>query len=182
MNTVTSPVENCTWKLMDEGPWKINEYGQIVTLNTTIRWAAGHIVQWCKLAGRRTYPGAVLYCPALGKKKRFTPHKLVAKYFMPPKPSPRHQINHIDGNKWNNHVSNLEWCTHQENIDHAVLHGLICKLISPEQKELIFQYLAMGFSISEISRITGVGRTTIHRFRRQYPNKSSQLSEQMCLC
>ena len=170
------------WKLMDEGPWEINEYGTIRTLYTTIRWPAGHIVTWIKMPGNCTYPGAVLHSPAAGKKVRFSPHRLVAKYFLGEKPSALHQINHIDGNKWNNHYSNLEWCTHQQNIDHAVQHGLIAHLISDEKKNSIFIHLALGKTISEISRITGVGRTTIHRFRRQYPNKSSQLSEQMCLC
>lgn len=32
----------------------------------------------------------------------------------------RTEVNHIDGNKFNNNISNLEWCSHSENEKHKV--------------------------------------------------------------
>lgn len=54
-------------------------------------------------------------------------HRIVAEAFLPPQPSPLHQINHIDGNRQHNHATNLEWMTARENIHHAWRTGLMSK-------------------------------------------------------
>ena len=41
-------------------------------------------------------------------------HKLVAEHFLSPKPTEKHEIDHIDRNKKNNHISNLRWATRSE--------------------------------------------------------------------
>jgi hypothetical protein len=58
-------------------------------------------------------------------------HRLVAETYIPNllnKP----QVNHIDGNKWNNHVINLEWVTQSENNSHAYKTGL--KIYTEKQR------------------------------------------------
>lgn len=60
----------------------------------------------------------------LGKCRRLTIHRLVAKAFIP-NPDNLTQVNHIDGNKENNYVGNLEWVSQARNIQHAFETGLM---------------------------------------------------------
>lgn len=50
-------------------------------------------------------------------------HKLVAQAFCS-NPDNLEEVNHIDGNKWNNNYTNLEWVNKSENAKHAFELGL----------------------------------------------------------
>jgi len=58
-----------------------------------------------------------------GKKTLFKIHRLVGQAFIP-NPLNKEEVNHIDGNKYNNTVSNLEWNDRKENMLHAHNTGL----------------------------------------------------------
>ena len=53
-----------------------------------------------------------------------TIHSLVAKAFIP-NPNNLPEVNHKDGNKYNNNVTNLEWSTFSDNTKHAYRMGLM---------------------------------------------------------
>ena len=50
-------------------------------------------------------------------------HRLIAIAFLPPRPSFRHEIRHLDGQKTNNVPANLRWGTQKENADDRERHG-----------------------------------------------------------
>ena len=58
-----------------------------------------------------------------GKRKRVCVHWLVAAAFLPPRPTPHHEVRHLDGNKANNHHQNLGWGTRKDNADDRQKHG-----------------------------------------------------------
>lgn len=70
----------------------------------------------------RQYLGVALY-NSEGVSKAMRVHRAVAITFIP-NPENKSEINHIDGNKYNNKLSNLEWVTAKENIRHAWDSGL----------------------------------------------------------
>lgn len=108
-------------------------------------------------------------------------HRLVAQQFID-NPNNLPQVNHKDGNKFNNNVSNLEWCTKAENQDHAVKHNLMqrgenrpsAKLT--EEKVLEIYKLKGVMSAREIAEHYGVSKNTINVILRG--KKWSYLYEQ----
>lgn len=53
------------------------------------------------------------------KRTKLVVHRAVAKLFLPLKPSIKHQVNHINGIRYDNRIENLEWVTSQENTIHG---------------------------------------------------------------
>ena len=60
---------------------------------------------------------------AYGKRSTQRVHRLVAIEFVP-NPEGKPEVNHKDGNKYNNVATNLEWVTKKENCRHAWDNGL----------------------------------------------------------
>jgi NUMOD4 motif/HNH endonuclease len=57
--------------------------------------------------------------PLTARQRPYLVHRLVAEAFHGAPPSPKHQCNHLDGNKTNNCTTNLEWVTCSQNHLHA---------------------------------------------------------------
>lgn len=104
-----------------------------------------------------------------GRKTKFTVHRLVAQHFLP-NWNPRWEVNHLDGNRWNNAVSNLEMCSHQENVRHSIIHLLKndygekstnAKLTNVQAAEIRKRYQSEAVSQTSLAGIYRVSRQTI---------------------
>lgn len=70
----------------------------------------------------KTHPKNGYLCICLQKKKDFSIHRLVAKYFVP-NPNNYLYVNHINEDKKDNRHVNLQWVTQKMNVKHSIESG-----------------------------------------------------------
>lgn len=105
------------WKDIEgyEGHYQVSTLGRVRNLQT------GRILKPSKCGGAngsRKYHHVLLYQGSHDSRKSVSVHRLVAQAFIP-NPDNLTDVNHIDGNGFNNVVSNLEWIKHRDNLIHA---------------------------------------------------------------
>lgn len=111
-----------------EGVYEVSDYGRVRRVGKAHRSGAGR--GGGARIGRvlRDQHGGndyrVVFLWVGGRQYGRLVHVLVADAFLDPRPSPKHEVNHIDGVKAHNHVHNLEWVTRSENNRHAWRLGL----------------------------------------------------------
>ena len=97
-------------------------------------------------------------------------HSLVAQAFLPPRPSPLHEVRHRDGNPHHNCASNLTWGTRKDNADDREKHGRTARgeqngfaSLTTAGVLSIRRLLAEGLSQRAVARRTGVSQRTVGR-------------------
>lgn len=103
-----------------------------------------------------------------GRRRTAKVHRLIALAFIP-NPYDLPQVNHKDGNKYNNSLSNLEWSSAKENVDHSYQLGLACnkgerhprKILSLKQVEEIKTKRDRGALLKDLGEEYGVSLSTI---------------------
>lgn len=99
--------------------YTISRTGQIFSV--TSDWRGYGIREMSQTPNADGYPGVRLMIE--GMRKRIAVHILMAHTFLPRRPSPDHQIRHLDGDKSNPGIDNLCWGTAKENADDRERHG-----------------------------------------------------------
>ena len=99
-----------------EGRYEISNFGNVYSIRRKIL-----LTQTPSYQDIRGYNQVCLFKD--NKKHTKLVHRLVAEEFLP-NPNNLPQINHKDGNKFNNNVINLEWCDASYNTKHAYDNNL----------------------------------------------------------
>ena len=89
--------------------------------STATNWRSLGVRELCWHHNSHGYPFVRL--TREGKRKTVIIHKLVARAFLPPRPSSQHEVRHLDGDSENNFWRNLAWGTPKENADDRRRHG-----------------------------------------------------------
>ena len=101
------------WRKIDSYPnYSVSNLGRV--RNDKV----GNILKPAKAGCRKSYLYVLLYNGTQTSRKLLAVHRLVATAFIP-NPENKPEVNHLDGNGFNNIVSNLEWITRKDNILHA---------------------------------------------------------------
>lgn len=136
-----------------EKQYEVSNFGRIRSLprNTT----SGKIINPIK-----TESGLWVSLRNSGNDTKQLIHRLVAKSFIE-NPENKPQINHIDGNRWNNFVGNLEWVTNSENVKHS--HDYLNRVYTAygenhKNSKTVSQYTKSGIYLNTFGSVNEASR------------------------
>lgn len=95
-------------------------------LSTESNWRGYGARELSQQPNGHGYPAVRVQAPD-GRRRKVLVHTVVARTFLPPRPSEVYQVRHLDGSRTNNRVENLAWGTAKENAADRELHGTTAK-------------------------------------------------------
>lgn len=148
-----------------EGLYQVSDMGRVKSLARSV--ASGNAIHYVTERIMRHWRGVTsLYdCVRLyknGNRKKYSVHRLVAQHFLPDWDAAL-EVNHIDGNRYNNVVSNLEMCTRKDNVRHSIIHFL-----KNDYGEKSTNARLSNAQAREIRKIYRTGTTTQEALALQY--------------
>lgn len=115
-----------------------------------------------------------------GKTRHQAVAPLVARAFLGPKPSPGHQVRHLNGNRADNRPENLRWGTARENAADRDRHGTTAKGIriasatqTDDQVRDAVSLCAQGMKQRDVAALIGVSQSTVWRWIHRRARKDA---------
>lgn len=105
-----------TWRDIPNTDYSVSNLGRVSSRAGRGASRTGAPVGIMKTNPVNGYPTVLLWGGP--KPKRMRVHRLVAMAFISEPPTPKHEVNHKDGDRSNSRVENLEWVTRSENQRH----------------------------------------------------------------
>lgn len=151
------------WKDIPDygGKYQISNQGRVRSFT---KWSNGKILKaHPQDKSKGSYKHVQLVGKGRGDIKCTYIHRLVAEAFLD-NPLGYNEVNHKDGNTYNNNSENLEWCEHMYNMHHAFENGLISHefergKLHPKSKPVI-QMTKDGEFVKEWESVNQVQRET----------------------
>lgn len=176
---MTKQNETTEYIWLDCSEWlgyQVSNKGEVKSIDRVIICSNGqkqlHKGMLLKQHDRDGYLYARMRCAITKRSKMVSIHRLVAKAFLGEKDN-CNVINHLDCNTKNNKPSNLEWCTQKQNIEYMDNLGRRRSFnweTKPHKNQKLTKKtvldivkLSKNLKVKEISKITGVERTTVGR-------------------
>ena len=101
------------------GDYEVTRDGRVFALRTN--WRGYGVREMKQHPDPDGYPSVRLTLD--GRRQRFAVHRLVAIAYLGPRPSKRHEVRHLNGDKTDNRVQNLAWGTAGDNAADRERHG-----------------------------------------------------------
>lgn len=145
------------------GKYQVSNEGNVRSFS---KWANGRILKGGKTKGNpQPYKFVALVNGSRKNIKNHYIHRLVAEAFVP-NPHNYPEVNHKDGDTFNNNSENLEWCTHAYNMIHASQSGVLARGQSVQSGSLhpnakaVLQLTKGGELVKEWGSVNQVMRET----------------------
>lgn len=171
------------WKSVDLFPeYMVSNLGNVKRIapwKTKNRFHPGYI------KGRRMRPNGYLAIKLIhnGVRQHFFIHRLVAHYFIGPRPENK-EVNHKNFDRLDNRADNLEYLTRKENIHYTILYGNFPRgethgfaKFTTEDVKNIKRRLSRNEFCSTIAKEYSVNRSTISHIKRNLTWKHVQIDQ-----